>query len=114
MQRNILIIQQRGNKLQLCLNFNEELLRLHKEKKSLIRIIHHFSLQMNMSSYAQYKSDEFQKYQPIAMSLQQSLRTFQVTIGKVTPEFDMLIAEKKHAAQDQLMVGLKTAWKVEQ
>jgi hypothetical protein len=48
------------------------------------------------------------------MSLQQSLRTFQVTIGKVTPEFDMLIAEKKAAAQEQLMLGLKTAWKVEQ
>jgi hypothetical protein len=50
---------------------------------------------MNMSSYAQYKSDEFAKYQPIAMSLQQSLRTFQVTIGKVTDEFEMLVAQKK-------------------
>jgi hypothetical protein len=61
----------------------------------LIKVISHFQLQMNMSSYAQYKSDEFAKYQPIAMSLQQSLRTFQVTIGKVTDEFEMLVAQKK-------------------
>ena len=44
MQKGILTIQQRGNKLHLALNFNEGLLRLHKEKNSLIKVISHFQL----------------------------------------------------------------------
>ena len=98
-QKPILVIQQRGNKLHLGLNLKEDLLRLHKEKYSLFRVIQHFKLQMNITPLAGYKSDEFHKYQPVAISLQQLLRTFQVTISKVDDEFDMLIAKKKHAAQ---------------
>ena len=113
-QKPILVIQQRGNKLHLGLNLKEDLLRLHKEKYSLFRVIQHFKLQMNITPLAGYKSDEFHKYQPVAISLQQLLRTFQVTISKVDDEFDMLIAKKKHAAQVQLLNGLQKTWRIEQ
>lgn len=46
--------------------------------------------------------------------MQQSLRTFLVTLSKVTSEFDMLFAAKKNSAQKQLLEGLKTPWRLEQ
>ena len=69
---------------------------------------------MNISHLVKYKADEFQKYTPIAISLQQSLRTFTVTLSKVTDEFAMLFAQKKNSAQKQLMEGLRTPWRLEQ
>ena len=42
--KNVLFIQQRGNKLQLCLNLEEDILRLYKEKNSLMTVISHFDL----------------------------------------------------------------------
>jgi hypothetical protein len=47
------------------------------------------------------------------MSLQQSLRTFQVTNSKITEEFEMLINEKKNDAQNALLSGLENNWKTE-
>lgn len=112
--KSVLFIQQRGNKLQLTLNLEEDILRLYKEKNSLMTVISHFDLHMNISHLVKYKADEFQKYTPIASSLQQSLRTFLVTLSKVTDEFDMLFAAKKNSAQKQLLEGLKTPWRLEQ
>ena len=112
--KNVLHIQQRGNKLQLCLNLEEDILRLFKEKNSLMTVISHFDLQMQISHLVKYKADEFQKYTPIASSLQQSLRTFLVTHSKVPQEFSMLFAAKKNSAQKQLLEGLKTPWRLEQ
>ena len=43
-QKNVLHIQQRGNKLQLCLNLEEDILRLYKEKNSLMTVNSHFNL----------------------------------------------------------------------
>lgn len=57
--KNVLVIQQRGNKLQLCLNLEEDILRLYKEKNSLMTVISHFKLQMNISHLVKYKADEF-------------------------------------------------------
>lgn len=77
-------------------------------------VISHFDLQMQISHLVKYKADEFQKYTPIASSLQQSLRTFLVTHSKVPAEFSMLFAAKKNSAQKQLLEGLKTPWRLEQ
>ena len=55
----MLFIQQRGNKLQLTLNLEEDVLRLYKEKNSLMTVISHFGLQMNISHLVKYKADEF-------------------------------------------------------
>jgi hypothetical protein len=60
---------------------------------------------------AKFKSESLEPIYPIAMSLQQSLRTFQVTNSKVNDSFAMLIAVKKNEAQDVLMQGLTTNWK---
>jgi len=95
------------------LNFNEELFRLHKEKLNLDRAITRFDLPFKMSIHAKIKSDTFEKLYPIAMSLQQSLRTFQVTNSKIGEEFEMLINEKKNEAQQQLLLGLEQNWKNE-
>jgi hypothetical protein len=64
---------------------------------------------MNMG--AKFKSESFEASYPIAMSLQQSLRTFQVTNSKVNDSFAMLIAAKKNEAQEISMQGLDTNWK---
>lgn len=95
------------------MNFNEELFRLHKEKLNLDRAITRFDLPFKMSIHAKIKSDVFEKLYPIAMSLQQSLRTFQVTNSKISEEFEMLINEKKNEAQQQLLLGLEQNWKNE-
>ena len=42
--KNVLQIQQRGNKLYLSLNLEEDILRLYKEKNSLVTVIGHFDL----------------------------------------------------------------------
>jgi hypothetical protein len=110
----VLVIQQRGSKLQLVPNIDEDILRLFKEKNSLNIAISHFNLALSISHFHRFKADEFQKYQPIAISLQQSLRTFQVTINKCTDEFEMLIAKKKAQAQESLFAGLTYQWKQEQ
>lgn len=91
-------IEQRGNKCNLTLNFNESLFRLSKEKVNLEKVIQHFELPHRMNMPAKFKSESLEPIYPIAMSLQQSLRTFQVTNSKVTDSFAMLIAVKKNEA----------------
>ena len=68
---------------------------------------------VKMNIHAKIKPDTFEKLYPIAMSLQQSLRTFQVTNSKISEEFEMLINEKKNDAQQQLLHGLEQNWKNE-
>jgi len=45
------------------------------------------------------KSQDVQNLYPIAMSLQESLRTFEYTESRVRPEFAKLVAEVRQEAQ---------------
>jgi len=75
-EKSIFRIDQRGNKYSLALNFNESLFRLSKEKANLEKVIQHFELPHRMNMPAKFKSESLEPIYPIAMSLQQSLRTF--------------------------------------
>lgn len=74
--KSIFRIEQRGNKFNLVLNFNENLFSLSKEKINLEKVIQHFELPYKMAMAARFKSETLEPIYPIAMSLQQSLRTF--------------------------------------
>lgn len=48
---------------------------------------------------------------PIAVSLQESLRTFEYTESRVAAQFAKLVAESRLTAQNQMMRGLTIQWK---
>lgn len=62
-------IEQRGNKYNLALNFNESLFRLGKEKTNLDKVIQHFGLAFRMNMSVKLKSESLEPIYPIAMSL---------------------------------------------
>jgi len=55
----------------------------------------------------QLKSQDVQNLFPIAMSLQESLRTFEYTESRVIPKFAKLVAESRLQAQQQMLRGLQ-------
>ena len=57
------------------------------------------------------RSQDVQNLSPIAMSLQESLRTFEYTESRVVPKFAKLVAESRLQAQQQMMKGLQIQWK---
>jgi len=57
------------------------------------------------------RSQDVQNLYPIAMSLQESLRTFEYTESRVAPKFAKLVAESRLQAQRGMMRGLQIQWK---
>jgi hypothetical protein len=57
------------------------------------------------------RSQDVQNLYPIAMSLQESLRTFEYTESLVAPKFAKLVAESRLQAQRGMMRGLQIQWK---
>ena len=57
------------------------------------------------------RAQDVQNLFPIAMSLQESLRTFEYTEGRVIPKFAKLVAKSRDDAQQQMMRGLLIQWK---
>lgn len=57
------------------------------------------------------RAQDVQNLFPIAVSLQESLRTFEYTEGRVEPQFAKLIADHRLQAQNQMMRGLQIQWK---
>jgi len=61
----------------------------------------------------QSKINELKNVYPIAMSLKQSIRTFQVTNATIKNEFKQLIAKQKNEALDAFKSGFKHIWRNE-
>ena len=59
----------------------------------------------------QLRAQDVQHLYPIAMSLQESLRTFEYTENRVAPKFEKLVAECRKQAQEKMMRGLQIQWK---
>jgi dynein heavy chain 1 len=57
------------------------------------------------------KAQDVQNLYPIAMSLQESLRTFEYTESRVVPKFAKLVAQTRLTAQQQMSKGLAIQWK---
>jgi dynein heavy chain 1 len=57
------------------------------------------------------RAQDVQNLFPIAVSLQESLRTFEYTEGRVGAKFAKLVAETRLTAQNQMMRGMAIQWK---
>jgi hypothetical protein len=58
LQKPIFKIEQRGNKFNLALNFDENIFRLSKEKAHIDKAIQHFDLPFRISMQAKFKTDQ--------------------------------------------------------
>jgi dynein heavy chain 1 len=77
-----------GN-LDLCLNFSEQLFHIFKETNNLKRLGFRQIFSITL------RAQDMQYMYPIALSLQDSLRTFNYINTKVTDKFELLIAKVK-------------------
>ena len=68
-------------------------------------------MQQKMPLSIHLRAQDVQNLFPIAVSLQESLRTFEQTDGRVDPKFAKLVAESRLQAQNNMMRGLSIQWK---
>lgn len=103
--KNIFNIEQRIDRFHFFLDFNMKLLHLPQELNQL-KI-----MEKKMPLGIQLRAQDVQHLYPIAMSLQESLRTFEYTENRVAPKFEKLVAECRKQAQEKMMRGLQIQWK---
>lgn len=72
----LLKIEQKGQKYQLALNFDEYYLCMWREYQTITRVIKQFDLPYKVELRIKFAGDEMERHQPNAMSLKQSLKTF--------------------------------------
>jgi hypothetical protein len=83
------------------LDFNEFLLNLPNELNQLQIIgTKAFLLSVHL------KKKDVDNLYPAAISLKESLKTFEYTESRVKPHFAKLVAEVRHSAQTAMMNGL--------
>lgn len=103
--KNIFNIEQRIDRFHFYLDFNMQLLHLPQELNQLKIMDKKMPLSIHL------RSQDVQNLYPIAMSLQESLRTFEYTESRVVAKFAKLVAESRLQAQQQMMRGLQIQWK---
>ena len=103
--KNIFSIEQRIDRFHFFLDFNMKLLHLPQELNQL-KI-----MEKKMPLGIQLRAQDVQHLYPIAMSLQESLRTFEYTENRVAPKFEKLVAECRKLAQEKMIRGLSIQWK---
>ena len=112
--KTIYRIESYGDNFNLCLNINEDIFDLHKEQLNLERVELEAEPVKFLKTYGvQSKINELKNVYPIAMSLKQSIRTFQVTNATIKNEFKQLIAKQKNEALDAFKSGFKHIWRNE-
>ena len=57
------------------------------------------------------KKNDVDNLYPAAISLKESLKTFEYTESRVKPHFAKLVASVRHNAQTEMMRGLQIQWK---
>lgn len=98
-------IKKHMGKFELCLNFSEKQFHLFKETNSLKKL--GFSPIFSIT----LRSHDIQSMFPIALSLQDSLRTFNYINTQVNERFDLLVAKVRLTTQKSLLNGLSLQWK---
>jgi dynein heavy chain 1 len=104
--KHIFNIEQRIDRYHFDLDFNMQLLHLPQELNQL-KIMDGTRLPLSIH----LKAQDVQNLYPIAMSLRESLRTFEYTESRVTPKFAKLVAESRLQAQQLMARGLQIQWK---
>jgi dynein heavy chain 1, cytosolic len=101
----ILDIQKRQGSFQLQLQFDERVATLFKEVRNLQWL--GFSIPVTILNQAIGAKQSY----PFAMSLQETLRSFQQTQTKISPDIQPLLAEIKNNVYQQLSLeGFKLRW----
>lgn len=104
--KNIFSIEQRMDRYRFFLDFNTQLLHLPQELNQ-----HKIMEDKRLPLSIHLKSQDVQNLYPIAMSLQESLRTFEYTESRVAQHFAKLVAESRQQAQALMTRGLQIQWK---
>ena len=104
--KNIFSIEQRMDRYRFFLDFHAQLLHLPQELNQ-----HKIMEDKRLPLSIHLKSQDVQNLYPIAMSLQESLRTFEYTESRVAPHFAKLVAESRQQAQALMTRGLQIQWK---
>jgi dynein heavy chain 1 len=104
--KNVFNIEQRIDRYHFYLDFDMQLLHLPQELNQL-KIMDDRRLPLSIH----LKAQDVQNLYPIAMSLQESLRTFEYTESRVVPKFAKLVAESRLQAQQLMMRGLQSQWR---
>lgn len=103
--KNIFNVEQRIDRYTFYLDFNQQFLHLPYELNQL-KIM---TKKMPLSIYL--RAQDVQNLYPIAVSLQESLRTFEYTETRVAPNFAKLVAEVRFNAQTIMLKGQQIQWK---
>ena len=100
----ILDIQRRQGTYQLQLQFDERVATLFKEVRNLQWL--GFTIPVSITTQASGAKAVY----PYAMSLQETLRSFQQTQTKISPEIQPLLAASKQGVYQLLSEGFKLRW----
>jgi DNA anti-recombination protein RmuC len=106
-EKKLFKIDERIDRYHYFLDFNEFLIYLPQELNQLRIMGERFLLSITLRA-----TDVHQLY-PIYCSLQESMKTFEYTQSRVTPQFSKLVAKVRHQAQERMIHGRQLSWKSE-
>ena len=104
-KEKILEITSTREKLQLKVNFDEKIFDLFKE----IRLLGNMG-EYSANAYISNKARDIKNIYPVAISLQDSIRTFNQTCGKIDTRIIKLVAKSKKEIQDIIAANLSHNW----
>lgn len=102
----VMKVVSKGDKLELQVNFNEKTIDLFKE----VRLISSMGV-YTINTFITNKANEIKNTYPVAISLQDSIRTFNQTTQRIDSRISKLVAKQKKEIQD--LIGnniLNTTW----
>jgi len=98
------IPKKRSDKVELIVNFDEKVISLFKE----VRNFRWLSLKVPFT--LQFKANEVQQIYPNALSLQDSLRTFNMISNKIDERLAKLVASHKKDVMNTITTGASLTW----
>ena len=98
------VTKKRSDKLELIVNFDEKIISLFKEVRNFKW------LNLKVPFTLQFKSNEVQLIYPNALSLQDSLRTFNMISSKIDDRLSKLVASHRREVLTTITTGASITW----
>lgn len=99
-----IVQKKRSNQLELVVNFDEKIINLFKEVRNLNW------LKVKLPYTITFKAEEAQGLYPYAVSLQESLRTFNLVNSKIDDRIAKLVATYRKEVQVTIEQGIQLNW----
>jgi dynein heavy chain 1 len=99
-----IVQKKRSNQLELVVNFDERIINLFKEVRNL------YWLKTKLPYTITFKAEEAQGLYPYAVSLQESLRTFNLVNSKIDDRIAKLVATYRREVQATIEAGIQLNW----